>query len=105
MSIFKAYDIRGIYGQDLTQDVFYKIARAYARFIEPRKVVVELEAWPTKPPAWVLLHVMVADTRQFSIRLALSALVGMPPTRPEVCRPPLTSPATCRFLMVAPSSL
>ena len=40
MSIFKAYDIRGIYGQDLTQDVFYKIARAYARFIEPRKVVV-----------------------------------------------------------------
>ena len=32
MSIFKAYDIRGIYGQDLTQDVFYKIARAYAQF-------------------------------------------------------------------------
>lgn len=40
MSIFKAYDIRGIYGQDLTQDIFYKIARAYARFIAPRKVVV-----------------------------------------------------------------
>jgi phosphomannomutase len=40
MSIFKAYDIRGIYGQDLTQDIFYKIARAYARFIEPSKVVV-----------------------------------------------------------------
>ena len=32
MGIFKAYDIRGIYGQDLTEDVFYKIARAYARF-------------------------------------------------------------------------
>ena len=32
MSIFKAYDIRGIYGQDLTEDDFYKIARAYARF-------------------------------------------------------------------------
>ena len=40
MSIFKAYDIRGIYGQDLTQDIFYKIARAYVRFIAPRKVVV-----------------------------------------------------------------
>ena len=32
MSIFKAYDIRGIYGQDLTEEVFYKIARAYAQF-------------------------------------------------------------------------
>ena len=32
MSIFKAYDIRGVYGQDLNQDDFYRIARAYARF-------------------------------------------------------------------------
>ncbi len=32
MSIFKAYDIRGVYGQELGQDDFYKIARAYARF-------------------------------------------------------------------------
>ena len=32
MSIFKAYDIRGIYGQDLNEDVFYRIARAYAQF-------------------------------------------------------------------------
>ena len=32
MGIFKAYDIRGIYGQDLNEDVFYKIARAYVRF-------------------------------------------------------------------------
>ncbi|MBQ5531784.1 MAG: phosphomannomutase/phosphoglucomutase [Kiritimatiellae bacterium] len=30
--IFKAYDIRGIYGRDLTEGVFYKIARAYVRF-------------------------------------------------------------------------
>ncbi len=40
MSIFKAYDIRGIYGQDLTQDDFYKIARAYAVFAQVKKVVV-----------------------------------------------------------------
>ena len=32
MSIFKAYDIRGIYGTDLDQDTFYRIARAYAQF-------------------------------------------------------------------------
>ena len=40
MGIFKAYDIRGIYGQDLTQDIFYKIARAYAQFAQVHKVVV-----------------------------------------------------------------
>lgn len=32
MSIFKAYDIRGIYGQDLSEADFYKIARGYAQF-------------------------------------------------------------------------
>jgi len=41
MSIFKAYDIRGIYGTELTEDVFYKIARAYARFLgAPKRIVV-----------------------------------------------------------------
>ena len=32
MSIYKAYDIRGVYGKDLCDDEFYKIARAYAQF-------------------------------------------------------------------------
>jgi len=32
MGIFKAYDIRGIYGQDLDEGIFNRIARAYARF-------------------------------------------------------------------------
>ncbi|MCR5751139.1 MAG: phosphomannomutase/phosphoglucomutase [Kiritimatiellae bacterium] len=32
MSIYKAYDIRGIYGKDLCDDEFYRIARAYAQF-------------------------------------------------------------------------
>ena len=42
MSIFKAYDIRGIYGTELTEDIFYKIARAYAQFtgVKGARVVV-----------------------------------------------------------------
>ncbi len=32
MSIFKAYDVRGVYGQDLVDGDFYKIARGYAQF-------------------------------------------------------------------------
>ena len=42
MSIFKAYDIRGIYGTELTEEIFYKIARAYAQFtgVKGGRVVV-----------------------------------------------------------------
>ena len=34
MSIYKAYDVRGIYGVELFDRDFYRIARAYARFCE-----------------------------------------------------------------------
>jgi len=40
MGIFKAYDIRGIYGTELTEEIFYKIARAYAKFAGVKKVIV-----------------------------------------------------------------
>ncbi len=30
-NIYKAYDIRGIYGTELTDEVTYKTARAYAQ--------------------------------------------------------------------------
>lgn len=38
--IFKAYDIRGIYGKDLTDDTAYKIGRAFVSFLGCKKVVV-----------------------------------------------------------------
>ena len=51
MGIFKAYDIRGIYGQELTDDMFYKIARAYARFLgTPKKIVVARDIRPHSEP-------------------------------------------------------
>ncbi len=48
--IFKAYDIRGVYGKELTDDVFYKIARAYARFAGVRRVVVARDIRPHSEP-------------------------------------------------------
>lgn len=39
-SIFKAYDIRGIYPDELDEDVAYKIGRAAARFSRAKTVVV-----------------------------------------------------------------
>lgn len=38
--IFKAYDIRGIYGDTLTDDIAYKIGRAFVTFLKCQRVVV-----------------------------------------------------------------
>ena len=38
--IFKAYDIRGVVGKDLDEDLAFKIGRAFASFLNCRRVVV-----------------------------------------------------------------
>ncbi len=40
MSIFKAYDIRGIYPKELNEEIIYKIAKAFAAFTNVKKIVV-----------------------------------------------------------------
>jgi phosphomannomutase len=48
--IFKAYDIRGIYGDTLTDDIAYKIGRAFASFLKAKKVVVGRDMRPHSKP-------------------------------------------------------
>lgn len=38
--IFKAYDIRGVYGKELTDETAYLLGRAFATLLKPRRVVV-----------------------------------------------------------------
>src|ERR671938_1049283 len=38
--VFKAYDVRGIYPDELDEDGAYAIGRAYAEIFEPRKIAV-----------------------------------------------------------------
>ena len=38
--IFKAYDIRGIFGETLTPETAYKIGYAYAEFVESEKIII-----------------------------------------------------------------
>ena len=40
MSIFKAYDIRGLYGSEIDLDTAERIGRAYAEFLKPDRVAV-----------------------------------------------------------------
>ena len=51
MGIFKAYDIRGVYGRDLCDADFYKIARAYAQFagVGGGRVVVARDCRKSSP--------------------------------------------------------
>ncbi|MBI3987904.1 MAG: phosphomannomutase/phosphoglucomutase [Lentisphaerae bacterium] len=53
--IFKAYDIRGIYGKDLTEDMAFKIGRAFAGFLKCRKVVVGQDMRPHSEPLFEAL--------------------------------------------------
>lgn len=42
-SIFRAYDIRGIYGKELTEEVMKKIGNALARFLSQKVVVLGMD--------------------------------------------------------------
>src|SRR3989338_5062728 len=38
--IFRSYDIRGIYPEDLNEEIAYKIAKAFVKTVKPKKVVI-----------------------------------------------------------------
>jgi len=49
-TIFKAYDIRGIYGEELTDALAYDIGRAFATLLHPRCVVIGRDMRPHSQP-------------------------------------------------------
>ncbi|MDP9567986.1 UNVERIFIED_ORG: phosphomannomutase [Kosakonia oryzae] len=40
LTCFKAYDIRGKLGEELNEDIAWRIGRAYAEFLKPKQVVI-----------------------------------------------------------------
>jgi phosphomannomutase len=54
-SIFKAYDIRGIYGETLTDDIAYDIGKAFATFLSCKKAVVGRDMRPHSQPLFQAL--------------------------------------------------
>jgi len=60
-SIFKAYDIRGIYGDTLTDDLAYKIGRAYVTFLKCKSVVVGRDMRPHSVPLFKALTNGIRD--------------------------------------------
>lgn len=45
--IFRAYDIRGIYPQEINEEIFYLIAHALGQFLRPKKFVIARDARPS----------------------------------------------------------
>ena len=71
--IFKAYDIRGIYGTDLTEEVAYKIGRAFVTFVGCKKVVVARDIRPHSEPLFAALAKGI--TEQGAITLHIQAII------------------------------
>lgn len=50
--IFRAYDIRGIYGVDFEPKDFYQIAQAYAKLFQPKTIAVGHDVRESSPRLW-----------------------------------------------------
>ncbi len=53
--IFKAYDIRGIFGQELTEELALQIGRAFVTFLQCQQVVVGQDMRPHSEPLFAAL--------------------------------------------------
>ena len=69
--IFKAYDIRGIYGETLTDEVAYRIGRAIGTFLKPKMVVVGMDMRPHSVPLCEALTRGLTDQGADVVRLGL----------------------------------
>jgi phosphomannomutase len=65
-SIFKAYDIRGIYGTDLTDETAYRLGRAYGQFLK--------QEYPNQEELTVIL---ARDMRDSGVALELKLKQGL----------------------------
>ena len=48
-SVFRAYDIRGVYPDDIDEEAYYRIAKAYVYLFKPKTMVVGMDARLSSP--------------------------------------------------------
>lgn len=74
MSIFKAYDIRGIYPTELNEDTIYKIGRAFVKFLNCKNVVVARDARHSSPSLHKALVKGITDQGADVVDIGLSSI-------------------------------
>ncbi|MDH4329970.1 MAG: phosphomannomutase/phosphoglucomutase [Candidatus Moranbacteria bacterium] len=60
-TIFKAYDVRGIYPEQINEDIAYKIGRAFVRFLGAKKVVIGCDIRESSPALFEKLQQGIVD--------------------------------------------
>ena len=73
MSIFKAYDIRGVYGKELTEETSYKIGRSFASMLKCRKVAVGRDMRKSSPSIEKALLKGITDQGADVVRIGLAS--------------------------------
>ncbi len=61
MNIFKAYDVRGVYPQEINEEIVYKIGRATARFLKAKKIAIGRDIRNSSPSLFENLTKGITD--------------------------------------------
>ncbi len=70
-SIFKAYDIRGIYPKEINEDTAYTIGRAFVEYFKVKEVAVGYDMRISSPSLWEALTQGIADAGALIINLGM----------------------------------
>jgi len=70
-SVFKAYDVRGVYPTELDEDGAYRVARAYTEHFEPQSVAVGHDMRTSSPAVFAAVVNGIADAGAEVVELGL----------------------------------
>ena len=70
-SVFKAYDVRGIYPSEIDEEGAYRVARAYAEQFEPRAVAVGRDMRLSSPSVYEAVTNGIAEAGADAVELGL----------------------------------
>src|SRR5712691_5826929 len=76
-SIFKAYDVRGIYGQNLTDEVAYRIGRAAAQYLNVPEIAVGRDMRVSSPQLADALLLGIIDEGVNATDLGMTTTDGL----------------------------
>ncbi len=71
--IFKAYDIRGVYPQQIDEDTVYRIGRAFVSFLKPKQVVIGRDMRLSSDALFKALSKGITDSGADVIEIGLSS--------------------------------
>ncbi len=76
-SIFKAYDVRGVYGETLNEEVAYRIGRAAAQYLNVSEIAVGRDMRSSSPQIAAALITGITDQGVSAIDLGLTTTDGL----------------------------